>query len=74
MKELALTILAFVIVIGALIGALVGLSVAIGNYECQAKTQDIGYDHRWSFWAGCQIQLEDDRWIPLDSYYYQERP
>jgi hypothetical protein len=36
--------------------------------ECSAVTRDIGFPHRWSFLGGCQIQVSDGKWLPLDNY------
>lgn len=63
-------ILMLVAVVLLVILAVLGLP----RLECEAKTDQIGYPHRWSFMAGCEIQVGEGRWIPLDSYYYQERP
>jgi hypothetical protein len=69
MKDILLIILGFVLVFALLV---VGAN-AFNSHTCQLKTADIGYPSRYSFWTECQIQV-DGRWIPLDSYYYQERP
>lgn len=39
---------------------------------CMAKTVDIGYPSRWSIMAGCQIEVKESQWIPLESYYFKE--
>ena len=63
------------IVVMTLVLALVlGGGNVLDEISCQSKTADIGYAHRYTFLAGCQIEIEDGRWIPLDAYYYQERP
>lgn len=69
-NDLALFIAAFVL---ALVLGSFGI-VKWNEAECNAKTADIGYDHRFGFFTGCQIEITEGRWIPLDAYYYQERP
>jgi hypothetical protein len=50
---------------------------AVGNvyakYECSAKTESIGFDSRYSFLGGCQIEVTDGQWIPLDNYYFKQQ-
>ena len=31
-------------------------------FECQAKTQGIGFEYRWGPLMGCQIEVEPDKW------------
>jgi hypothetical protein len=40
---------------------------------CMAQTSDIGLPSRWSFWGGCQVEISEGRWIPLDNWYYVEK-
>lgn len=43
---------------------------AIVNYiSCKVMTKDIGMNHRWRIFGGCQVQVEQG-WIPLDYYKY----
>jgi hypothetical protein len=42
------------------------------NAACLNKTADMGFNSRWSFLGGCQIEVEEERWIPLDNYYFEE--
>jgi hypothetical protein len=37
---------------------------------CEARTQSIGYPHRWEFWSGCMIEVFNGQWIPLENYRY----
>lgn len=62
-----------IIVISVLfIGLFLGGVYVLENISCNAKTQDMGFDHRFSALGGCQIEIEEGRWIPLDSYYFKE--
>lgn len=54
-------------------GVFVGL-VYFDTPICQEKTENINLDSRWSFWGGCQVEIEPGRWIPLDNWYYVEKP
>lgn len=40
--------------------------------QCIAKTQSIGFDYRWSWLGGCQIEVTEGQWIPLESYYFKQ--
>lgn len=40
--------------------------------DCDAKTEDMGFENRYSFWGGCQIEVESGKWIPLKNYYFKE--
>ncbi len=39
--------------------------------ECNAKTADIGYPSRWALIGGCQIEVTDGQWIPLEQWYFR---
>ena len=41
-------------------------------YTCRAKTSGMGFPYSFSVWGGCKIQVENGKWIPLDSYYYKQ--
>ena len=61
------------LVIYAIVLIVLGLGVrAWSGYSCSVQTQDMGFDHRYSWVAGCQIEVEEGKWIPLDSYYFKE--
>lgn len=54
------------------------LAAALAGYfyidaaSCKAKAEGMGFEYKWSIIASCQIEVEDGRWIPLDSYYFKE--
>lgn len=54
------------------IAAIVIFSLWQASYTCDVKTRDMGFENRWSYLAGCQIEVESGKWIPLDSYYFKE--
>ena len=59
---IAILALSFVLTVGL---------VSIAAYSfCNAKTAEIGFAHRWAFWTGCQIEVTEGQWIPLESYRY----
>ena len=58
-------------VIGVMILFSIGFYVNKG--VCDAKTNDIGYPHRFSIMGNCQIEITPGKWIPLDSYYFQQQ-
>lgn len=39
---------------------------------CLKKTEDIGLNSRWGFWRGCQVEVEEGRWIPYERWLYGE--
>jgi len=72
MKDTIVMILIIILSIAIVVGLAVGLVYLIAPPECDAKTANIGYPHRWSFWGGCQISIQDNQWIPLDNYIFNE--
>ena len=42
------------------------------SYGCAQQTRDMGFNHRYAWVTGCQIEVEEGKWIPLDSYYFKE--
>ena len=58
----------FVVIFGIVAGVAYGLD----KPSCAARTQEIGFDSRWSFMGGCQILVEDGKWIPISNYYYEQ--
>lgn len=40
--------------------------------SCNAKTEGMGFEHRYSLFGGCQIEVNDGQWIPLESYYFKQ--
>jgi hypothetical protein len=48
----------------------VGVAFTISQPYCNAATAQIGFPHRWGFWKGCQIEVTEGQWIPLESYRY----
>ena len=59
------------VVLAIVVGLVFGLA-ALSRYECAQKTEYMGFDSRFSLFAGCQINVEEGKWIPLDSYYFKE--
>ena len=53
-------------IIGGIVGGIYGCDCA----ECNGRTQNIGFEHRymWPF-GGCQIYVNGS-WIPLDNYRF----
>lgn len=56
------------IIAGSLFSIGWGLEIA----TCDAKTIDIGFSHRYSIMGGCQIEVEENKWIPLELYYFKQ--
>jgi hypothetical protein len=64
---------AFVVIILLMFLVMVSVYVSVDQPSCHSRTADIGMPSRWLFWGGCQIQVEECRWIPLDNWYYTEK-
>ncbi|HBI38195.1 MAG TPA: hypothetical protein DDY71_11170 [Spirochaetia bacterium] len=68
LKTVVFAILIFVLLTGGMIWG----ANTYNHAACEAITVDIGFDHRYSFLGGCQIEVNEGQWIPLDSYYFKE--
>ncbi len=64
MKELTFYICALLV--------MVGCYYFYDSFVCGAKTNDMGFNSRWSIVSGCLIEVEQNKWIPLESYYFKE--
>lgn len=51
---------------------MVGPANAVAQRECEARASEIGFPYKYDFWGGCRIEVEPGRWIPLESYFYEE--
>lgn len=71
-EELLIGLCVFLLFFVLITGMVVGLSYGVDKPSCYAKTQQIGFESRWSLWGGCQILVEDGKWIPIDNYYYEQ--
>jgi len=45
-----------------------GLTVLFEVIHCNAQTASIGFAHKWEFFAGCLIEIEEGIWIPLENW------
>ena len=66
------TIENIMILLGAVLLVFLGtmLIIWLSSPVCTAQTIDIGLPARWSLWGGCQIQVQDGQWIPLNNWRY----
>ncbi len=67
--------LVLILIIGFILFVAIGLplgAIAWDRAECNAKTVQIGFAHRWSVLGGCQIEVTEGQWIPLGSYYFKQ--
>jgi hypothetical protein len=60
-------ILLVLIVLVVVVVSLWGI-FTLSRSSCTACTKDIGFPHRWSIMGGCQIEIGENKWIPLDNY------
>ena len=61
-----------VLVVAAIIAGTFFGAIKFEQAQCIAKTENIGFAHRWSILGGCQIEVNLNQWIPLDSYYFKQ--
>ena len=67
--SVALALVVFALIVGA-------ITAGANVYErsvCFSRTESIGFDARYSFLGGCQIEVTPDQWIPLDNYYFKQQ-
>lgn len=65
-------ILSALLICIAFFGAVIYFSVWFTEATCNAKTADIGFDHRWDIMSGCMVEVEPGQWIPLENYYFKQ--
>lgn len=61
----------FLVIVLVTVAVISGVS-ALERADCIGRTANIGYEYRWLFFGGCQIEITPGQWIPLDSYYFRE--
>jgi hypothetical protein len=64
MKEIVI----FCLVIVLLFACMMGGAAAWSNADCSAKTENIGFAHKWGFFSGCMIEAQPEQWIPLENW------
>lgn len=57
------------LIIAAIIGAAVGIPIALDCKTCTEQTKEIGFPHRWGVFSGCMIEVNGS-WIPLENYRF----
>lgn len=60
----------FLVRVALVVIAFIAVYVFAANFECKAKTGDMGVAARWSVLGGCQVQVEEGWWIPLENFRY----
>lgn len=64
MRRFLLTVAA---VSAIIICGIVAIVCAIENQRCYSRWMDSVYESRWTLFAGCQLKLTHDRWVPAES-------
>lgn len=64
MKDFLASIVALVILLTFIVGAL----NALNDAGCKAQWKDSGFEYRYSMMGGCQIKNKSGVWIPSDAY------
>ena len=49
-----------------------GTTFLLAEKSCSESSSQMRVNYSYSFWTSCMIEIEPDKWIPLDSYYYKE--
>ena len=39
---------------------------------CYSKTENMGFNTEWSIFGGCRIEVDENKWIPLENYRQYE--
>jgi hypothetical protein len=73
MKEIMYFVILVTVLFSLVSLLVIGLIYGLDKPSCSASTRDIGLPSRWSFWGGCQVEISEGRWIPLDNWYYVEK-
>lgn len=61
-----------ILVIVIFVGGLIIVSNVIGESSCRQVSSIMNIDYDYTIMIGCMIEIEDNKWIPLESYYYKE--
>jgi len=64
-------IIGIVVVVAITTGVVFGV-MKFEQAQCIAKTENMGFASRWSWLGGCQIEVVEGQWIPLESYYFKQ--
>jgi hypothetical protein len=59
---------AFGLAMMAAIIALVGFFPSIAQYPCKKRWEESGMAAKFSWGAGCQLEVSKGKWIPEDRY------
>lgn len=57
---------------GALLVVVLFLYGVFSAFQCESKTSGMGFENRWGPVMGCQIEVNPNQWIPLESYYFKQ--
>ena len=60
-----ITIIAIIITI-----SIMTMAFSVQNLICASDALPIGFDYRYSISGGCEIDIGNNHWIPIDSYFY----
>ena len=63
----------FIVVVVVIIAGVVFGAMKLDQAQCIAKTENMGFAHRWSWLGGCQIEAIEGQWIPLENYYFRQK-
>lgn len=61
-----------VVILILILACLFGGNIALDSYACHQKGAQMNYPAHYSVITGCMIQVENGRWIPVESYYFKE--
>ena len=58
-----------VIIFGAL---MIWLIVSISEQNCKVLSEDLQMNYKWSFVAGCRVEIDGGRFVKIESYRLTE--
>lgn len=44
--------------------AIVFIGLKVDEIACKSRWEESGMAVRWSFWGGCQVEVQKGRWLP----------
>ena len=47
-------------------GVAFGVTAQIGSGACEMRASALSTDYSWDIASGCYIEVEPNRWVPLD--------
>lgn len=72
MKEVLIFIGFIILTFATIFGLAATLAELFGPPGCAAETKDMGFNHDWSLFGNCRIEISPGRWVLLENYIVNE--